>query len=352
MEEVRKWWVFLSVLLLVAGLAVNAYAAEYIIKYAHGDPPDPIKGPAHGDALIFKYYAEERSGGRIEVEIYPSSELGSERELLEGVQLGSIEVCNVSEGSVAGFFPEIMCLAVPYMFRSEHIAWEVLDGPVVAELMEEMRKQTGVRCLKVSENGFRNFTNTVRPIRKPEDMAGLKFRTMEHPAHMKMVESMGASPTPIAWGELYTALQMGVVDGQENPVCLIEVMKFYEVQKYLTMDGHIYSIDFTFINDDFFQSLPEDLQQIVLDAAIMAGLVHRGMQIWTSATGVDRLREEGMEVYFPTTEELEAFRAKAGPPVEKWIREEIGDYWVDKIIAEVERAEEKYRVGSGKWPMW
>jgi len=189
------------VFLMVLGLfSTFAFAEEpIIIKYAHADPPDPINGPAHGDALTFKSLVESGSNGRIKVEIYPGAQLGSERELLEGVHMGTIEMCNVSEGSVAGFFPDILVLSIPYLFDSAPQAWKVLDGPFGQDLMEEMRKATGIRCLTITENGFRNFTTDVRLIKKPEDLKGLKIRTMENPAHMEMVKALGAEATPIPW---------------------------------------------------------------------------------------------------------------------------------------------------------
>ena len=329
----------LSVSLLVLGLIpVSAAEKPIIIKFAHGDPPDPIKGSAHGDAVTFKHLVEAASGGRIKVEIYPANQLGSEREQLEGVKMGTIEMCNVSEGTVPGFFQEILVVGIPYLFESAPLAWKVLDGPFGRDLMEEMRKKTGIRCLTITENGFRNFTNRIRPIKKPEDMKGLKLRTMENPAHMEMVRALGADPTPIAWGECYTALQQKVVDGQENPVSLILVMKFYEVQKYLTLDGHIYSIDFTFINDAFFQKLPKDLRRIVEDAARVAGTFHRGVQQYTSAVGVDELRQKGMEIYVPTPAEIEAFAKATQPRVTEWVKKKVPQKWIDYLFREIKKA--------------
>jgi len=174
-----------------------------VIRYAHGDPPNPVKSSAHADAVLFKSYVEDHSGGRIKVEIYPACELGSEREMLEGVQMGSIQITNVSEGTVGIFFPEILATAIPYAFRTYNEAWYTLDSPFMRKLMEEMRKKTGIRCLDVNQNGFRNFSNDVRPIHTPADLKGLKIRTMEHRGHMKMVEALGAHPVPIAWGELF-----------------------------------------------------------------------------------------------------------------------------------------------------
>jgi tripartite ATP-independent transporter DctP family solute receptor len=339
----RFWSILVVVSILVIGLFSTFATAEepIIIKYAHADPPDPVNGPAHGDALAFKYLVEAWSNGRIKVEVYPGAQLGSERELLEGVHQGTIEMCNVSEGSVAGFFPDVLVLGIPYLFDSAPLAWKVLDGPFGRDLMEEMRKATGIRCLTITENGFRNFTNNVRPIHKPEDLKGLKMRTMENPAHMEMVKALGAEATPIPWGELYTSLQQKVVDGQENPVSLIISGKLYEVQKYLTLDGHLYSIDFTFINDAFFSKLPGDLQEIVKTAAKISGVVHRGMQQYSSAVGIEELKKQGMEIYVPTPEELQAFREATQPKVLEWTKTQVSPKWIDYLFAEIEKAKQE-----------
>jgi len=325
-------------------LISNVLAGPIIIKYGHGGPPDPLSLPEQSGAVVFKDYVESRSGGRLKVEIYPACQLGSEREMLEGVQLGTVEMVNTSEGAVAGFYPDILATAIPYAFKNRRIAWEVLEGPFGQKLREDIRKATGMRVLTFSDNGFRNFSNDVRPIHSPEDLKGLKIRTMENPAHMKMVEALGAIPTPIAWAECYNALQMGTVDGQENPVSLIVAKRFYEVQKYATLDGHIFSIDFIWINEDFYQSLSSDLQQIVKDGAAISSLVQRGMKLLTNTLGVDLLKEEGMEVYTPTAEELEKFKKASQEPVLKWLKTKVNPDFLDEFLNAIKEAEEKIAV--------
>jgi TRAP-type transport system periplasmic protein len=322
--------------------------AEYVIKYAHGDPPDVNTASAHADAVMFKTYVEDRSGGRIAVEIYPANELGSEREQLEGVQLNSIQMCNVSEGTVGIFFPEILATSIPYAFRTYTEAWYTLDGPFMGEMMAKMAEDTGIRTLDVNQNGFRNFSNDVRPIRTPEDMAGLKIRTMEHRGHMAMVDELGANPVPIAWGELYTALQQDVVDGQENPPSLVLAMKFYEVQEYYTLDGHIYSIDFTFMNNNFYNSLPPDLQQIVYEGADISGMIHRALETYVSnVVAVGALKEQGMDIYIPTADELAMFKDATQEPVIEWIKGEIDPRWVDGFVEAIEDTQAELGAPTG-----
>ena len=349
-SRTEKVWLFVGLLVSIAfifsALPNTAVAAQkpIVIKYAHGGPPDPLKLPEQADAMAFKDYVESTSGGRIKVEIYPACQMGSEREMLEGVKIGNIEMANTSEGSVAGFYPEILATAIPYAFKNRRVAWEVLDGPYGQKLAEDILKKTGLRCLDINDNGYRNFTNNTQAVHCPADLKGLKIRTMENPAHMKMVNAMGAIATPIAWAEVYTALQLRTVDGQENPVSLIVAKRFYEVQKYCTLDGHIFSIDFTWINDKFYRSLPADLRQIVQDGADMSGLVHRGMKILTNALGVDVLKKKGMELYTPTAEERQMFKEACQKPVIEWIKTKIEPSLVDNFLTAIEEAEKKLGV--------
>jgi tripartite ATP-independent transporter DctP family solute receptor len=318
-----------AALLLVSFTATPGRAAPVTIKFAHGMPPTEDE-PLHLASVIFKKIVEQRAPGMLKVDIYPSSQLGKEREQFEGVKLGTIEMCMIAEGPMAGFFPEIMVLGIPYLYGNEAIAWRSLDGPFGKSLVEEMRKKMGVRSLGIGENGFRNFTNRVKPIKTPDDLKGLKIRTMENPAHMAMVRAMGGNPTPIAWGEVYMALQQGVVDGQENPVSVIEVSKFYEVQKYMTLDGHVYSVLPILINDKFFTSLAPDLQKIIADTAKTVISIQRGRNVQNVYNGVKVLQDKGMEVYSPTEKELQMFRDKSQKPVIEFLEKTFADKKVDK----------------------
>jgi C4-dicarboxylate-binding protein DctP len=330
----RKWIVKPSILSLafftfIAFAGLQAWAAPITIKFAHGMPPDEEEA-LHRGVVVFKKMVEQKTAGRVKVDIYPASQLGKEREQFEGVKLGTIEMCMIAEGPMAGFFPEIMVIGIPYLYANEITAWRSLDGPFGKVLFEDMRKKTGVRALGIGENGFRNFTNRVRPIKSPDDMKGLKIRTMENPAHMAMVRAMGASATPIAWGEVYMALQQGVVDGQENPVSVIEVSKFNEVQKYLTLDGHVYSILPILINDKFFMSLAPDIQKIITDTTKTIVAVQRGQNVKKVYDGVKSLQDKGMEVYSPTDKELQMFREKSQTPVLEFLDKTFTDKKIDK----------------------
>jgi len=334
MEKKKLYVRFFSTLLAIATLVFlvgTQVWAQTIIKLAHGMPPVEDEN-IHRAVSVFKKVVEQKTAGKIKVEIYPANQLGKEREQFEGVKLGTIEMCMIADGPIAGFFPEIMLIGIPYLYSNEAVAWRSLDSSFGRDLFEEMRKKTGVRTLGIGENGFRNFTNRVRPIRTPDDLKGLKIRTMENPAHMAMVKAMGASPTPIAWGEVYMALQQGVVDGQENPVSVIQVAKFNEVQKYLTLDGHVYSILPILMNDKFFSSLSPEVQKIITDSAKIMVTISRGQNVYLVANGVKSLQEKGMEVYAPTEKELQMFRDRSQKPVIEFLETKVDKKWIDLAL--------------------
>lgn len=309
------------------------------IKIAHSSPA--INDRAELSLQVFKKAVEERSEGRIVIETYPGSQLGGERELLEGVQMGSIEMANLSTGPFPGIFPKIMAFDLPYLFKTTDVAYEVLDGPIGDEIRQSMLDETGIRAVAWGENGFRHFTNKDYAIVKPSDLENLKIRTMENPAHMEMVEALGGSASPLAFGELYSALQQGVMDGQENPVSLIESMRFYEVQNFVTLDGHVYNPHILIINEDFFQGLPEDLRIIIEEEAKAWTPVNRQMNFDQEAVGIDNLKGYGMEITELTPEQKQAFQ-DATVPVYDMIKKEIGEELYNKMLDAVKEAEKKH----------
>jgi len=315
-------------------------AADVTIKLAHVDPEDVYTSKKGAGTRLFKDMVEAESSGSIEVQLFPAGQLGGERELIESAKLGTLQMCMVS-GAIAGYFKPAMVLDIPYLFSSAPVAWRVLDGAFGDELSAALLKQTGLRNLAYGETGFRNFTNSKKPVRSPADLAGLKIRVMETPLYVTMVKSLGAAPTPIAWPEVYTSLQQGVVDGQENPVGTIIQAKFAEVQKYLTLDGHTYGADFLLINDAFFKGLSEEQQAVIKRAAIVAGTCSRAIQQLSSAMGVSKLKEAGMEVYAPTTKERAEFKKATQGPVIEWMKGQVDPAWIEKVQAAVKDAESK-----------
>jgi C4-dicarboxylate-binding protein DctP len=210
------------------------------------------------------------------------------------------------------------------------------------DLYEDMRQKTGLRVLGVAQNGFRHFTNSKRPIHTPADLEGLKFRVMQGPIYQKVVEAVGGNATPIAWSELYTSLKTGIVDGQENPISAVKLGSLDEVQKYITLDGHIWSENYLIINDEFFNSLPEKFQVVVQEAGSQAALAGTASEhIASYIVGVDYCLNHGMEIYKPTPDELAMFREKAQGPVVEWLKGEIGEEIVNGMLETVEETKAK-----------
>jgi C4-dicarboxylate-binding protein DctP len=312
--------------------------AQVTIKLGHPDNPQSFDSPAHAMAVVFKGMVEQESRGQIKVNVFPSSQIGKEREMMEALKLGSIQAVIIAEGTTVNFFPPMEVLGIPFLYPSIDVAFRVMDGPFGRELKEAMRKDTGFRILGTAAPGpFRNF-GANKPIRKVEDLKGQRIRTMEHPGHQAMVRALGASPTPIAFGELYSSIKSGVVDGLELPYQAFLNMKLDEVVKYMIADGHLFNQLFLFVNDKWFQSLPADQQRVLQRAGETAQSAARGVvRIW-EAVGADELRAKGVELYFPTEQERQRFRDLGQPPVLSMLRQRLDKKWVDGVLKAVEEA--------------
>ncbi|MBB4303974.1 tripartite ATP-independent transporter DctP family solute receptor [Rhodobium orientis] len=326
----------------IAALAMGlgmAVANAQTIRFAHVDPADWQNSKKGAAAEIFKNIVEGETD--LTVELFPAGALGNEDELVGQAQDGITQVVMVS-GAMSKVCPAASVLDIPYTFPSAPVAWKVLDGEFGAALAEHCLEKTGLRTLAYGETGFRNFTNGVREIRTPADMKGLKFRVQPIPLYIEMVKGLGGEPTPIAWTELPNALTTGVVDGQENPVGVIYNNGLHKLQKYMTLDGHVYGADFLLISDEFFQSLSPAEQEVVQKAAIVAGNMGRSIQQFSTALGVNAVQAEGMQVYSPTAEELAQFRDAAQPAVKEWLAGELGDdaEWIDRLDKAVAAATE------------
>jgi TRAP-type transport system periplasmic protein len=332
-----------GVLLIVVSLLLTAssvFAAPKVLKLAHMNAQNPFDVGTAAVAAVFKNELEARTGGAITVEIYPSGTLGNERETMEQVKAGITQSYIASVGGVAPFYPLIDITSMPFSYSSYEIGCALYDGPFGQEFAEDIRQKTGMRVLGFVPQGFFQFTNSKRPIKTPEDMEGLKMRTMNNPLHMEFMKSLGAAATPVAWAEIYTALQTGVVDGQHNPITVINLGKLYEVQEYITLSNHMAGLYVWVINDDWFAGLTPTEQLAVEGAARSAVLAGRGLDrlIVASEKGLPTIAEE-MEVYTPTAEELEQFRALAIPAAKEFFAESLGDEgmaWIEKYLNAIE----------------
>lgn len=265
--------------------------------------------------IYFKEQLEEKSDGRFEVEIFSNGSLGGEREMVEGLQIGSVDLVLTSTGPMSGFVEEITVVDLPFLFKDSAHAHAVLDGEIGTGLLNKL-EPLGLKGLAWWENGFRNVTNNVRAIEKPEDLKGLKIRTMENEIHMESFRELGVDPTPMSFTELFTALQQGVVDGEENPVPVIYSSRFYEVQEYLTMTRHVYNPSILLISDDFFNGLDSELQEILAEVAIDAGNYEREVVARMDSEYLDELEKEGMNVIREV--DIELFIEAVQPVYEKY----------------------------------
>lgn len=252
----------LMAVVLVLSCASGASAADKVYQMRIGN----VTAPDHILNITFEEMAariNERSEGRINATVYPSGQLGTLRTMTEGLQMNTLEMTTQSPGGLGSFLPIMGVLEMPYMYSSHQHVYNVVDGEIGQELNEKFLDATGIRIIGYWMNLYRHTTNNVRPIFTPEDFKGLNIRVPETKTVMDTISNLGANAVPMAVGELYTSLSQGSVDGQENPTTIIYASKYYEVQKYLSLTGHIYSPTVVMISETFYQSLPEDLRQIV-----------------------------------------------------------------------------------------
>ncbi len=299
-----------------------------------------IPEPEHAYAVVFKAFVESATNGAVKVELFPSGQLGGSRELTEMVKTGTLDLA-IETGNMGSFYPPYQLINIPYVFISDEVAWWLFDNSKFwKDLMADMEKKTNLLCLGMGQNGVRNFTNNIRPIHEPKDMEGIKFRVMQSPVFVKTVEALGAKAIPIAWPEVYTSLQTGVIDGQENPIATIYyVGKLHEVQKYLTLDAHTWSENMLMMNSKKFKQFPEDIQQIIKMAGLHGARADRASEEFMSRVVGLSLVSKAMEVYQPTAAQIKMFQEKAQPAVVKWLKGEVGDKLVDDFLKAVKEAE-------------
>ena len=275
---------------------------------------------------VLSQEVEKGTKGRIIIKNFFSGSLGGERESIESVQLGTQELTGTSTGPIPNFVPAVKILDIPFLFRDKAHARAVLDGPIGQAMLKEFDSK-GFKALAWSENGVRHMTNNKRPINLPDDLKGLKMRTMENPVHVAAYKGFGIITTPMAFPEVFTALQQGVVDGQENPLSVIMAAKFEQVQKYMTLTAHVYSPALLLMNKASFDKLSAADQKVFLDAAKLAVVATRARVDKDDASGVAELRSKGMLII--ENFDKAAFVAKLAPVFTQFEKE----FGKDKIDA-------------------
>jgi tripartite ATP-independent transporter DctP family solute receptor len=238
---------------------------------------------------------EVRTNGRYKIQTFYAGALGAERESVEGVQLGTLDLTLTSTGPLPNFVPDVAILDIPFLFRDYAHARAVLDGPIGQEMLQKFPPK-GLVALAWAENGFRHMTNSKRPVNLPDDLRGLKMRTMENPIHIQAYKQFGILPTPMAFTEVFTALQQGTVDGQENPLSVITAAKLDQVQKNLSLTGHVYSPAVVLMNKAQWDKLSAADRQAFLEAAREAVKANRARIDDDEGKAVADLRSKGMTI--------------------------------------------------------
>ncbi|MGI5963261.1 MAG: DctP family TRAP transporter solute-binding subunit [Lawsonibacter sp.] len=279
----------------------------------------------------FKKVIEEKTGGRITVEIYPSSQLGGERQAFEGVGMGTIEMTLVNSANVANVDSNYALFDFPFLFDSTDAAYACCDGEV-GDALKESIQEYGYVNLGFGQVGYRYISNSVRPITQPSDLKGIKLRCMENPIHIATWTALGASPTPMALNELFTAMQQHTVDGQENPPAIIYDNKFNEVNEYLSCTGHVYHPLCYVVNKTWFDGLSAADQALIAECGEKAALVQREMITADDEAAMEAMEAAGMKVNYLDDAQLQQFKDATASVIEEY-RD-----WVDEGLIEKAQA--------------
>ncbi len=305
-------------ILLVVGLLPGALGAQTKIKLAHVVNE---RDGFHIAAVKFKELVEAQTKGKILIELYPNATLGDERTLLEGMQMGTIDMGVITNGPVANFLPEMAVFEMPFLFSEGKQAYEVLDGPIGKELLKKL-ETVNLIGLAYAERGFRNLTNSKRPVRVPADLQGLKIRVMENPVYIDTFKTLGANTLPMAWTECLTALQQKTIDGQENPLNVIHSFKLNETQKYLSLTRHTYAPALFVMSKRVYGKLTPDQQKIFRESAQTASEYERKVDTENESAQLADLKAKGMEIIEP---DVNAFKQAVQPVYAKY-EQRYGDY--------------------------
>ena len=254
--------------------------------------------PAVQGVHKFAELVEEKSGGRMHIDVFANAQLASDRDCIEGMQMNTIQSGIMVSSALAGFTDELLVFDLPFLFDSSAQGQALCDSDVGQQILGTL-EDIGIKGLGWMEYGMRNITNSVRPIETPEDLQGIKIRTMENPIHMAAFQVMGADPTPMAFGELFTALQQGTIDAQENPLSVITSSRFNEVQDYLSMTEHVYSAAPLMVSKAAYDALPDDLKAIVDEAGTEACQWEREYLAEVEVQWLDELEAAGTQINYP-----------------------------------------------------
>lgn len=328
----------LSILLILAGCGSTDSSSgsnaddkdAKVIKFATVSTKDQ---PITEGIYKFAEIVEKETNGNIKVEVYTDGQLGGDLDVISGLKAGTIQASNISTAPLAATFPKLNAFDLPFLFENYENAYKVLDGEIGKDILEEFKNE-GLVGLGYWENGFRFLTNNTKPVDSVDDLKGMKIRTMENELHLAIWKELGTNPTPLAFTELFTALEQKVVDGQENSLSNTRFNKFYEVQKYFTDTKHVYSPSIQLISAKFWDGLSSEEQEILQKASDEARDYQRELSQKNDEDSIKFLEEEGgMEIINLTSGEREKFIEKVQPVYKKYSKE-LGEDFVQKLLEE------------------
>jgi len=308
MKTVRRTFMAvctLAALSLGAGAALAQQAKEIKVGYALA-----VNSHYGAAAQAWSDSVEKSTNNAFKFKQFPSSALGGERELIESLQLGTVEAVIVSTGALSNFVPDVGVVDIPFLFRDTAHARAVLDGKFGQDLLTKFRAR-GLIALSWGEQGFRHLTNNKRAVSKPEDMKGLKIRVTENPVHITAFRTLGASPTPMSWPEVIGALQQGTIDGQENPISVIVSAKLWQVQKYMTLSAHVYAPMVLMVSSNLWSSLDDKQKAAFTEGARAGALASRKFVDEVEKKGVEEIKSHGVQMV--TEVNKAAFKAAIAP---------------------------------------
>jgi tripartite ATP-independent transporter DctP family solute receptor len=286
----------------------------------------------------FKELAEKYTNGTVQVQLFPSGQLGADLNMTQQLQSGALESTIPSTSPVANIVPEFSVYDFPFIFKDEKVADQVLDGPFGQKMLDKLSSM-GIVGLGYWENGFRDLTNSKREIKSIQDLNGIKLRVMQNPVHIDFWKALGANPTPMSFDQVFNALQQNVIDGQENPLQTIYSQKIYEVQKYLTLSHHVYTPFVFLVSKIWWDGLTPDQQQGIKTAAVEAGQYQRKINRDESITNLEAIKKKGVQVDIVTDDARKVMEQKVKPVIDKYAEKYVDT--VNQLFDAIKTAESK-----------
>lgn len=328
MKMLKLSTAFAALAIAIGTLGAEVAEAKIVIKVGYGT----AGGPIHEGMMEFKRRIEA-ANPNVEVQVFPGGQLGSEGEIIGQLQVGVTDLLATTTGPLGQYNPIYYALETPYVFLDEEQAYSVLDGPIGDKLLKGLDSK-GLVGLAFWENGFREMTDNVRPIKTPTDLQGIKMRVQQSTLHIQFFKDLGANPTPLPFTDIYASLAAGIVDGQENPFALIATNKFYEEQKYVSKTDHVYSAVPIYYSKAKWQALPPDVQKLLKDTIV-------DLRTWERNRGAEMMQsylaeiKKKSEIYVLTPDDKKAFQ-KSASKVYGWARDKYGAEYgktLDEILA-------------------